>query len=193
MKLKTLILALLIFTAIFQITVPFSQEVCAIEKPHYLALRPGLYFFTDDMEEKTFIQTGFSGEAAYGYYFHPNFGLELNTGYFHDGVKGHDVRGCPTMIIAKGYYSPIKLVELYAGVGGGAVYAEFEGDTKFGRVDDDDTVVGGNVVFGTNFNVLSNFFVGMQGRYIFTDKVDFNQFSANLNGFTSTINLGFRF
>ncbi|MCI4624344.1 MAG: porin family protein [Candidatus Magnetoovum sp. WYHC-5] len=184
---KKLIFIICLFVVVFH-----SAYTNAQEKKHYIALRPGLYFFTDEIEEKTFIQTGFSGEFAYGYYLHPNFGLEFNSGYYHDGVKRNDVRGFPAMLLAKGYYT-LGMVELYTGGGFGIVYAEFDGDTQFGHVSAEDVCLGGNAVVGTNFNVLSNFFVGAQGKYIFTDQESFDLFDANLNGFTTTISLGYRF
>ncbi len=42
-------------------------------------------------------------------------------------------------------------------------------------------------------NILPVIFLGIEGKYIVTDKAEFNVFSPHLSGYTITSNFGFRF
>ncbi len=51
---------------------------------------------------------------------------------------------------------------------------------------------GDNLGAGLNFNLTDTFFLGAEGRYIWA-KPEFGGEPVELNGFTATINLGFRY
>ena len=164
------------------------------EKKNYVALKTGLYTFKSDLREADFA-TGFDGEAVYGRYFHPNFVLEGGTGYFHDGVNkvfGNEVKGIPIILTAKGVY-PLKGWELFAGGGVGVYFTQFHGSVHGNFADASDTLFGGHFLTGANVDVSRSLFLGIEGKYIFTNTGDFKVIEANLNGYTVTVSLGFRF
>jgi hypothetical protein len=173
----------------------FPLAISAQEKKNYLAARAGLYTFTDSLDEADF-KTGFDGAVLYGYYLKRNFVLEGGVGYFHDGVNrdfGNEISGIPITLTAKGLYHGRK-VELFAGGGVGVYFAEFHGKVKNGFVDSaTDTVFGGHIVAGGTMDLLRAFFIGLEGKYIFTDTADFTVKRSRLDGFIISTFLGFRF
>src|SRR5271157_3586520 len=44
----------------------------------YVVFKGGIYYPEGDLKD---LNTGFNGEIAYGYRFHPNFAVELGSGY----------------------------------------------------------------------------------------------------------------
>jgi opacity protein-like surface antigen len=164
------------------------------EKKNYVVLKTGLYTFKSDLREAD-IATGFDGEAAYGRYLHPNFVLEGGTGYFHDGVNkvfGNEVKGIPVILTAKGVY-PLKGWELFAGGGVGVYFTEFHGSVRGKFSESRDTLFGGHILGGAGVDISNMLFLGLEGKYLFTNKGDFEVLETNLNGYTVTVSLGFRF
>jgi hypothetical protein len=164
------------------------------DKKNYIAVKTGVYTFLGGLEEANF-STGFNGEMVYGFYLHPNFALEAGTGYFHDGVNkgyGNNVKGIPITLTAKGIY-PFRSAEFFAGGGTGVYFAKFHGQVNDIVADKRDTVFGGHLVIGANYNILPVIFLGIEGKYIVIDKAEFNVFSPHLSGYTITSNFGFRF
>lgn len=165
-----------------------------IERNNYLSIRSGIYTFTDGLRDATFA-TGFDGEVAYGHYLHPNLILEIATGYFHDGVNksyGNNIKGEPVLLTAKAVY-PFHLVELYAGGGPGVYFTKFDGRVNGIVAHKSDTVFGGQIVAGLQYALSSRFFLGVEGKYISTEKADFVVFKPRFDGYTVTGSFGVRF
>jgi opacity protein-like surface antigen len=136
---------------------------------------------------------GFYGEFGYGYRFHRNFALQSEIGYLHSGVKdGNDIHGVPISLSAKGVY-PIKDFELFIGAGLGIYLTQYKGELNNVQVDDRDNVLGGHLFIGADYNIASNIFIGVEGKYIFTEKAEYNGQKVNLDGLATVIRLGFRF
>lgn len=180
------------FGIVLLLLVPLPAS--GIERNNYLSIRSGIYSFSGGLRDATFA-TGFDGEVAYGRYLHPNLILEIAAGYFHDGVNksyGNDIRGESVLLTAKAVY-PFHPVELYAGGGAGVYFTKFHGMVNGIFEDKRDTVFGGHIVAGVQYALSSRFFLGLEGKYIFTEKADFVAFKPRLDGYTVTGSLGFRF
>ncbi len=166
----------------------------AEDKNNYFAVKSGIYAFRSDLREAN-IDVGFDGEVVYGRYLVRNLVIEAGTGYFHDGVNkgfGNCIKGAPITLTAKGIY-PVGDFELFLGAGLGVYFARFQGMANGRIADAGDTLFGGHLVAGTNLNVSRRFFVGIEGKYIGTNRGDFDALTATLNGYTFTASLGFRF
>jgi len=185
------------------------------EKPGYIIIKAGIYTPTDDLDD---FDTDFNGEVTFGGYLNPNFALEGGVGYFKteasfsgvDPIGGSydeddEVTAIPITLTAKGLY-PGKTFEFYGGGGAGVYFANFESDVSTTSVgdfsfDDDDTVFGLHVLAGVNVNVSEVVFVGVEGKYIWTEEGKVMDtvlgipvsLEANLNGYIVTGNIGFRF
>jgi opacity protein-like surface antigen len=208
-------------TVVLSITLIFFCSFSAMaqegqEKPGYITIKAGTYTPTGDLDD---FHTDFYGEFAFGRYLNPNFALEAGIGYSkteatESGV-GHPLLGSwvadgevtviPITLTAKGVY-PGETFELYGGAGIGVYFGDFEIDyttTLAGNptFDDDDTVFGVHILAGLNFDVSDDIFIGVEGKYIWTEEGDVSDISgglafegeADLNGYMVTANIGFRF
>lgn len=181
---------------IFNITLIFflmPLSASGQDKKNYAAVKTGLYTFTGGLEDSDFV-TGFNGEIAIGHYLHSNIALEAGACYIHDGIiKGRrEVRFVQIPLTAKGIY-PLGNVEAVYGGGIGVNFAKLRGEFNGLHVDDRDTVFGGHLLLGANFNISHATFIGIEGKYNFTEKARFNSVETNLNGYSVSANLGFRF
>ncbi|MBI5641492.1 MAG: porin family protein [Nitrospirae bacterium] len=171
---------------------PFS--VWGQEKKNYVLLKGGLFTFSGAVREAT-IDMGFNAEVALGHYYSPHVAVEIGTGYFHDGVNkgyGNEIKGMPFIVTAKALY-PIKGFELFAGGGLGLYLAEFHGQYRGIVAEESDAVFGGHIQAGVNADVARNFFVGLEGKYVFTGKADFKILESRVGGHTVTVDFGYRF
>ncbi len=186
-----------------------------VDNPNYVTFKGGIYSpESDDLED---FDTGFNVEIALGHYFHRNFALELGVGYFEteasfsgfDPILGvwsekDEITAIPLTLTAKGVY-PTQYVDLFGGVGIGLYFVHGEADlssSAFGSLsfDDDDTVFGFHLGAGANFNITENIFFGIEGKYLWAEAEFEESFlgvpfelDADLEGFTVTGNIGFRF
>jgi len=177
---------------------------------NYIALKAGMYSpQSDELEDW---DNGFNGEVAYGYYFNRNVAMEIGLGYFHtersesgfisgigSATADGDVDVMPFTIALKGIY-PIDKLELYGIVGIGAYFstAEITVSTARGSVsaDGDDVSFGGFLGIGANYNITDQVFIGVEGKYLWSEAswtIAGEKIDANLDGWTITGNLGFRF
>ena len=153
---------------------------------------------------------------SFGRHLHRNFAVELGVGYLEtDGddanlqaprpwVADFEIRAIPITLTAKGVL-PLRNVDLFAAAGAGLYFVRAEvfatqqtvGSDSF---DDDDIVFGFHGGLGAHFNVTQNIFIGMEGKYLWT-RPEFEgtilekrpEFDADLDGFTITTNIGYRF
>ena len=214
MRLRPVAISVLSIALIF--ILPFAAF--GQDSPNYFALKAGIFSPTGDLDDGGF-DTGFDGEIAYGHYFNPNFALEVGLGYYLSdaSVSGFDpvllgsfreeddITVIPITVTGKGIY-PSGNFELFAEVGVGIYFADFEGvltSSTLGtiRVDDDDFVFGGHLGVGASYNISKNVFLGVGAKYILTSEAEFQgaalgapiKIEGDLNGFILTANLGFRF
>ncbi|MCP4688414.1 MAG: porin family protein [Desulfobacterales bacterium] len=190
----------------------------AQNSPNYATLKLGGFFPTDDLDDADF-DSGFTGEIAYGRYLFPYLALEAGVGYYETemsvkdpGYPGigyskeeNEIKVIPFTLTVKGVYTVSKL-ELYGGVGGGFYFADVDGKVRisgYGNISlsDSDTVGGGHVVLGLNYNITERFFLGVEGKGVWTGDAEFKDeflgspisVETDLNGYTIMAAAGFRF
>ncbi len=178
----------------------------------YFAFKAGAY--SPESDELRHFDTGFNGEIAFGYYFHPNFALELGAGYFETearfGSHFGDFSEKDRIWVVPITLSLKPAVHLYPfeiyGLAGGGWYiidVKSSGnreDTGPFSFSDTGNVFGGHLGGGINWNITRNVFLGLEGKYIWAEK-HFDKtingiplrVDADVQGFRGTVNLGFRF
>jgi len=213
------IFSLLIF---FSLAGFASQASAAGGHSSYLALKGGIYspsatFNLDNVDiETTFAgdtRTGVDGEIAIGRFFLPSLALELGAGYFkgkgsfdaEDETSARrqvDFTVIPVILSAKALI-PAGPVAPYGELGLGAYFTEF-------NVTDNLNTFSGTTTFGLhtgagmNVGLTQNVFVGVEGRYVWANpsfgeqkiKLNDTEYALNgftLNGFTTTLAVGFSF
>ena len=159
---------------------------------NYVSAGAGLYFYTGDIADETKLDEAFIGELSYGRYFHPNFVLEAGVGYIHDDHSGDELQGYPVTLTAIGVY-PVEKVRLFGGGGIGVYPMNFDGEIDGVKIHGEDTVIGGHVLLGFHWDILSSAFIGMEGKYLFIEKAKFEDEKVELDGFTVIAKLGLRF
>lgn len=178
---------------IFLITVcSFPVSGFAQERKNYISHGTGLVLFADEIKDHNNLSWGFNGEFAYGRYFHQNFSLELGTAYFHDGRSPDDIRGVPILFTGKAVY-PLQNTRFYAGAGIGYYGIKFDGTIDGVEVDGTDRVFGGHLLAGIEWDFRSPFFVGVEGKYIVTEDVEFDNKELGIEMATMMVKVGYRF
>ena len=167
-------------------------------------------------------ETGFNGEIAIGHYFLPTLALEAGAGYFKgkgnlkptntsDAKTGEvDFDVVPILVSAKALI-PVGPVDPYGEVGIGAYFTTVDVDVDvsgnsntFSGSTSGTTTFGLHLGAGLNVNITPRVFVGVEGRYIWANpslgdkKITLNdpEYALNgfkLNGFTTTVGVGFGF
>ncbi len=181
---------------------------------NYVVLKGGIFSPEGDLKR---MDTGFNGELAYGFRLTRNVTLEYSAGYFdtsgsargpfaRSGLSFHgDVYAIPLTFTLK-LVLPINYCwELYGLGGGGGYYVHSRGtftDTAGSlHRSDDNIVAGGFLGAGVTWNFTREFFLGLEGKYLWTStahlNVDIGQqtFHPNftLEGAQGTVNIGYRF
>ena len=184
------------------------------KKLNYLTLKVGIYEpETDDLDE---FDTGFNGEISIGHYFNPNLAIEFGVGYFetdaNEVIRAYgytfpidfDIDVIPITLTFKGIV-PFEQGEIFAGLGVGGYYVDAELDVEvLGssiNLEDEDFIFGFHVVLGAQFDITETVFMGVEGKYFLTDDAELEdnyagipfEVEGELDGFTVTANLGFRF
>jgi opacity protein-like surface antigen len=220
LRVKYLLLGTLMLTTLI------PQYVFGQEKHHdrdfYITAKPGIYApQTNDLDG---FDTGFNGEIAFGFQPIKYFAVEVGTGYFNTegresfaGVIGGrniverdelDLHIFPVTVTAK-IILPFKKFEFFGlgGVGAYYVWGDMRAKGTIGGVpfyaesDGSDMVVGGHLGLGVHYNITPRFFVGAEGKYLWTSRAepeeDFFDDSLGLkfkmDGILATAVVGFRF
>lgn len=207
---KKSIFSIVVLGVVLVMTAPFAAY--GQDLSNYIVIKPGVYVPTGDLEDLGF-DTGFGGEVALGHYFHRNIVGELGVGYLQsnssvsgtvDSISGTlelDMWAIPVTATGKLVYA-VDNAELYGGAGIGVYFVQMDvdGTGTIGGTpvsvsgDDDDTVFGGHVVAGGTVDLSSNAFIGIEGKYLFTDDIGvFGTDIAKLNGFMVIGTVGYRF
>ena len=187
------------------------------KKDNYAQLKVGMFQPTGDLEDADF-DNGGAVSVVYGRYLNKYLVLEVGFDVFgaDQTLRGANSQagrytqdntlvGTAALVTLKGEFSAGP-VDLFCGVGGGiyAVTLSSEIDSsRFGDLDTDDSdgVFGVHVVAGANYNINERFFIGLEGKYRWTDDVDIREsiasipveYTGDLSGYTVTFNAGFRF
>jgi opacity protein-like surface antigen len=185
---------------------PFSSAESQ-KNSSYTVLKGGVYSPSDTYDLDNFnggstshfdTKTGFNGELAFGHYFLPIFGIELGAGYFES--KGSPaaepgstkLKVVPILASAK-VFLPLGSIEPYGEAGIGAYFTKLEVSGNLGSFSGSSKVTYGvHAGVGLNINLTDSVFLGAEGRYI-RAKPEFGGQPVKLNGFTTTIDLGFRY
>jgi len=191
----------------------FSGPAAEAQTSNYAVLKAGAYF--PNSGDLNGFNTGFNGEVAFGHYFNKNFAGELGLGYFQSSGNGSasgsgytatangDIYSVPLTIALKAIY-PMEKWEFYALGGTGAYYcnASVNGSitrgifTFVGSESKNTVTWGGFLGAGANVNIDQNWFIGLEGKYLWA-KPQFTFVGQNIDvsfdGWIVTGNLGFRF
>lgn len=174
---------------------------------NYLAIKGGIYSPSNDFDvsdipgESTVHRLdnkiGFAGEVAVGHYYLPFLAMELGAGYFESKGSGEAVAGTdarlrvvPVVLTAKALL-PLGPVEPYGEFGVGGYFSKVK-DFKVDESSNTKAIFGMHAGAGINFNVTDRFFFGLEGRYIWTDN-SWGSADAKIDGFVTTVDLGFRY
>jgi opacity protein-like surface antigen len=173
---------------------------------NYITLKPGIYLpQSSDLEA---FDTGFNGEIAFGHRFNPNFAAEMGIGYFNTeadfGAVGQvsgisyslqekdSFYAVPITLSLKGIV-PVDRWEFFGMAGIGLYYVNGDADvsgtvggTSAGiSLGDSDTVFGFHLGLGFHYNIDPTWFIGAEGKYIWTDDA---KLSGNLQGLPIAVN-----
>jgi opacity protein-like surface antigen len=186
----------------------------------YVALKGGIYspsttFDLGNVDLETTLdgdtRTGVNAEFAFGHYVLPSLILEGGIGYFK-GRGSFDASNSPRRdlsfdvvpltLTAKGLI-PVGQVDPYGELGIGAYFTSFDVDGNANSFSGT-TTFGMHAGAGVNVPVSPQVFIGLEGRYVaanpsFGDqkiKLNDTEYSLNkfdLNGFTTTLGVGYSF
>ena len=175
--------------------------------PDYVVFKGGYYSPNQDYSVNDFntagarsdleSKKGFDGEIAFGHYLAPIFGLEFGAGYFESKSSPAIEPGemklkvVPVQLSAK-LFLPLGFFEPYGEFGIGAYFTKLEVNGNLGNFNGSSKVTYGlHGGVGFNLNFTDAFFLGLEGRYI-KAKPEYGGQPIKLDGYTATLNLGFR-
>ena len=172
----------------------------------YVALKLGGYLpQASDVEE---FDDAFYGELGFGHYFSKNFAVEFGVGYTKPGVSTSefisgvgsvsaslDVTIIPVTLGLRGSI-PVGVFEPFATAGIGIYFTEAEASVNVpgfsGSSSENDTSFGYYLGLGANFNVSPNVYLGVEGKYFWTNP-SFEGVDIKFDGIILTANIGYRF
>ena len=209
MKSLTLMAVTLMVLAVFLLPLSVTGE----EKKNYFTIKGGIYSpESDDLEG---FDTGSAVEIAFGHYFNRNFALELGLGYLDTDAEssGFDpillgnfrendgITIMPLTLTAKGVYPFGENLELYALVGGGLYYADFESSISssfLGSLSRDDsyTPLGAHAGLGFNYSITPRLSLGVEGKHFWADgRINYSpaHIDPDLDGYIVTAGVTFLF
>lgn len=205
---------LILSVALISIVHPIS----AADNPtSYLAIKGGLLSLDKIENEGGNIkidldtEDGYGGEIALGHYFLPFLAIELEGGYFEinysrDSIFIDDVKLqiVPVLATLK-VLLPLGPIEPFGEFGGGVYLAQFDAEgnlVEFSDSSDTYASYGLHAGGGLNLNLTDTFYLGAEGRYIWSkpswviDDAEINDIEIDdieIDGYTVTGVLGLRF
>jgi opacity protein-like surface antigen len=209
-----------LFTAMNVASLCGAGTVMAEAEPprlNYAQIKLGMYQPTGDVDDADY-DSGATFGVVYGRYLNRYLVFEAGFDVFGADrtVRGaNDQAGAYTqdntlvgvggLLTLKGEYAAGPLA-LFAGIGGGIYAVTLTSEIESSRLgdfdsDDSDGVFGAHVTAGVTYNINERFFLGLEGRYRWTEDVDIREtvasvpveYSGDLSGYTITFNGGFRF
>ncbi|HEY5997287.1 MAG TPA: outer membrane beta-barrel protein [Candidatus Deferrimicrobiaceae bacterium] len=197
-----------------------SALLCLVSAPafaehagNYVTGKVGYYSpRSDDLPD---LENGFSGELGFGRYLGRYLAAEVDAGYFETGsgfqteigaftpTEDVTIKVYPVTVTAKAVL-PLQGGELYGGGGLGVYFAEARFNVRNSAGSESssgkDTIYGGHILFGGNYDISRKVFVGAEFRHTWTSGSFNGSFRgipfvlrANLDGYMTTFNLGYRF
>lgn len=200
-------LILVLAAALIGITPPPALAAEAQKFTNYLVLKGGIYSPSQSFDLNNFnggstthldSESGFNGEAAIGAYVFPFLAIELGGGYFESkgtpAVPPGETKLKVFPVVATGKaLLPLGWIEPYGELGIGAYIADLEVSGNLGSFTGATKVAFGvHAGGGVNVNFSQSFFMGVEGRYLWAEP-SFGGQDIKLDGFTTTVNLGYRF
>ncbi len=187
------------------------------KKLNFTQVKVGMFQPSGDMDDANY-DNGGDFSVVYGRYLNNYLVLEVGFDAFgsENTLTGRNdeagsytqdnaLVGAAGVITLKGEYAAGP-VDLFAGFGGGIYSVTLASEidsSRLGDLDDDDSdgVFGVHAVVGANYNINERFFVGVEGKYRWTDDVDIREtvasipveYRGDLSGYSVTFNAGFRF
>ncbi len=180
------------------------------QSPFYVAFKPGMYM--PRSSDLNGFDNGFNGDFAFGARLTPNIAVEAGLGFFYTGGaktigKGtslsqthYDLDVWDFTLTLKGII-PYGKWEFF-GLGGGGIYSvsapyNFNGYYHYSYpyyYNDYDYIWGGYLGGGIHYNITRQFFLGVEGKYLWTEQASFSGINGfKLDGIFSNAVIGFRF
>jgi opacity protein-like surface antigen len=179
---KVFLLALMVVLVLMATTV-YATEKYALGNSH-IALKVDYFSFTDDVFDEVDLDAGpYIGLEGY-YGIMPNLYLGLEAGWAGTSNDGH-IDAIDADVDVDVNYVPIELNLKYAlevspawviSLGAGVSYSWFDVQVDvddFGDADTDDWVFGGQVFADLTYKLNNQWFIGINGKYQFTEDLDF--------------------
>lgn len=189
---------LIFFISLFMIVCTAANSFAQEPRGAYILLKPGGFTPTGDLEDKGFDST-FSGEIVVGSHFHPNLAVEAGVGYYQTEATSNDfaeeaeLSVIPVTVTLKGVI-PFIGAELNAGVGPGVYFTniDLKGNNAGLSTEEHHALFGGHVLIGATINISPTVYIGGEGKYIFTNEADVLGSKIKLDGFITSLVIGFR-
>ncbi len=197
------------FAALVSVIAVQLPSVAFADTPsNYFVLKGGYYspsphynvndFNTPAARSELASKKGFDGEIAFGHKLWPIFGIEFGVGYFESKSAPAfepgetKLRVEPVQLSAK-LFLPLGPLEPYGEFGIGAYFSKLEVSGNLGSFSSSSRVTyGTHAGVGLNINLSDTLFLGVEGRYIWA-KPKFGGQPVKIDGYTATLNLGFRY
>ena len=209
MNISTRSRQLLVVFAVLVSAMVLSPSLALAESlPNYFVLKGGYYspnqdysindFNTESARTELKSKSGFNGEIAFGHYLLPILGIELGVGYFESKSSPAIEPGktrlkvVPVQLSGK-VFLPLGPLEPYGEFGIGAYFTKLEVNGNLGNFSGSSKITYGlHGGVGLNVNLTDAVFLGVEGRYIWA-KPEYGGQPIKLDGYTATLNLGFRY
>jgi len=220
--LRSIIVLLMVTLTVMLSVAPVLSDTSGIRLgKNYVVLKGG--FFAPGSTDLKGFSTGFNGEVGIGRYINPYLALELGLGYYQtsnsvsatvssgsdymSGTAKLDLWVIPATLAVKLIY-PMQQFELYALGGAGAYFVnskfDYSGTASIGgqtyngsgSSNSNTAAFGGFAGAGANYNFTNNWYIGAEGKYLWTRPTlsfEGTDVTANLYGWIVTGNVGYKF
>jgi len=196
--------------AVLALTILVPVNIFA-QSPVYFAFKPGMY--SPRSSDLNGFDNGFSADTVFGLRFTPNIAAEFGFGlFFTKGektvVRGtsvsqihYDISVFPFTLTLQGIL-PYKKWEFF-GLAGGGIYMVSQPYDVNGHYQNPflpdyyyncSYIFGGYLGGGMHYNITPKFFLGVEGKYLWTDQASFSGIDGfELDGVISNAVIGYRF
>ena len=198
----------ILFPVLAVVLIGITTLASAEDKPpNYVVLKGGIYSPSNSYDLNNYnggsttrldSKTGGAGEIAVGHYLLPMFAVELGVGYFESkgssAAQAGETKLQVVPVIATGkVLIPIGIFEPYGLFGIGAYFTKMDVEGNVYNFNSSSTITYGlHAGAWINFNLTENFFLGVEGKYLWA-KPSYGGQDVNLDGFVTTADIGFRF